>query len=194
MEAWLWSIHPSRKKATAVILCLADPQSSLRTLSPHNFYHKIIYILPLILKISVPSQRLIPISLPAVCLPYLSSILKTSSQHHRVCFLIPCPLQAPTTANLTFLHDRSGTPVPVGQLSTLQHPLAHLNCPTPFPCPLRMAHRLPGKAKTSCFWLFFSFHRPGNKSRDSTQSWECSDWGKLCLCNKSSLTFYPYSV
>ena len=50
MEAWLWSIHPSLKKATAVFLCLVDPQCSLRTLSPHSFYHKIIYILPLILK------------------------------------------------------------------------------------------------------------------------------------------------
>lgn len=91
MEAWLWSIHSSWKKATAVILCLVDPQSSLRTLSPHSFYHKIIYILPLILKISVPSQRLIPISLSAVCSPYLSSVLKTSSQHHRVCFLLAHP-------------------------------------------------------------------------------------------------------
>ena len=131
MEAWLWSIHPSLEKATAVFLCLADPQSSLRTLSPHSFYHKIIYILPLILKnqshLRGWSQSHCQLS------AQLSSVLKTSRQHHRVCFLFPRPSQAPTTANLTFLHDPSGPPVPMGQQSTLHHPLAHLNFPRPLP-------------------------------------------------------------
>lgn len=112
MEAWLWSIHPSRKKATAVILCLADPQSSLRTLSPHNFYHKIIYILPLILKKNISPISEADPNLIASCLltiPFFYSE-KPAANITGCVFSFHVLYKHPPPQIWLFLHDRSGTP------------------------------------------------------------------------------------